>query len=47
MKWSMLLAIGSIGIRVTGDQLVPSVEVLNTMSLAVPPDSKRLSCHTT
>jgi hypothetical protein len=36
-----------MGIRVTGDQVVPSVEVLMTMSLALPPGSKRLSCQTT
>jgi len=47
MKWSTLLPTGSSGMRLTGDQVVPSPELLSTMSLAVPPGSKRLSCHTT
>src|SRR5215470_15009925 len=47
MKWSTLLPTESIGIRLTADQVVPSVEVDITMSLAVPPGSKRRSCHTT
>src|SRR5215510_489954 len=47
MKWSTLLPTGSSGIRLSGDQVVPSAELLSTMSLALPPGSKRLSCHTT
>src|SRR5215469_5065348 len=46
MKWSTLLPTGSIGIRVTFDQVVPSADVLSTMSLAVS-FSKRESCQAT
>jgi hypothetical protein len=47
MKWSTPLPIGSTGMRVTGDQLVPSVDVLKTRSLVVQPGSKRQSGHVT
>ena len=46
MKWSTPLFTGSIGIRVTGDQTIPSVVVVMTMSFAVQPDRNRQSCQT-
>src|SRR6478672_4070428 len=47
MKWSIPLLAGSIGIRVTSNQLWPSVEVLNTMSLAEHFARNRQSSHAT
>jgi hypothetical protein len=45
MKWSTVLAVASIGPRVTGPQVVSQVELLMTMSLAAQPERKRQSCH--
>src|SRR5438128_8603803 len=50
MKWSTVLVVASIGIRVTDDQVVPLVVVAITMSLEVhepPLARKRQSCQTT
>src|SRR5664279_1227652 len=48
MKWSTPLPIGSAGIRVTGDQVIPSLDVVITMSFTAQfGASNRQSCHTT
>jgi len=47
MKWSTPLSVASIGMRTGAVQLVPSVEVLSTMSFAVHLGRKRQSCQTT
>src|SRR5947208_8129566 len=47
MKWSTVLVTSSIGTRVTADHLTPSVDVLNTMSLAEQLARKRQSSHAT
>src|SRR6266568_4575160 len=47
IKWSTVLLTGSMGMRVTGDQVRPSVEVVMTISFDVQPVRKRQSCHTT
>src|SRR5947207_2550128 len=47
MKWSTVLVTSSIGTRVTADHLTPSVDVLNTMSLAEQLTRKRQSSHAT
>src|ERR1700738_4426975 len=47
MKWSTVLVVASMGMRVTAVQLVPFVEVENTMSLAGQPERKRQSCPAT
>src|SRR4051812_28056800 len=47
MKWSTPLATGSIGIRLTALQLMPSAELLSTMSFAAHLSSKRQSSHAT
>src|SRR5579864_4659238 len=46
MKWSTVLLVASIGMRVTADQCTPSVEVLYTKSLLEHLERKRQSCHT-
>src|SRR5215204_855695 len=49
MKWSTPLFVGSIGTRVTDDQLVPVAfsERLNTMSLTLQARRNRQSVHAT
>src|SRR3954453_10252014 len=47
MKWSRPLSTLSIGPRATSLQLTPSLDVLNTMSLAEHLSRKRQSCHAT
>ena len=46
MKWSAVLEMASMGIRTTGDHVVPSAEVLITMSFELQPLRNRQSCHT-
>src|ERR1700690_851933 len=43
MKWSTPLPMGSIGMRLTALQCVPSLDELKTSSLAEQPDSYRQS----
>src|SRR5919197_2134435 len=47
MKWSTVLPTGSIGMRVTADQVSPSVEVEKTTSLERQLRRKRQSCQAT
>ncbi|MFI9158249.1 hypothetical protein [Kitasatospora aureofaciens] len=47
MKWSTLLVVASIGTRVTADQVLPSVVVEYTMSLAGQPERNRQPCQAT
>ena len=47
MKWSTPLPTASIGTRATALQLTPSLERLNTMSLAEHFGSKRQSSQAT
>src|SRR5262245_53587331 len=46
-KWSTVLVLASIGTRVTADQVVPFVDVLNTMSFSRHPRRKRQSDQAT
>jgi hypothetical protein len=46
-KWSTLLVVGSIGIRTTGVQAMPSVDVLITRSFDAHPGRNRQSDQTT
>jgi hypothetical protein len=46
-KWSTVLLTGSIGIRVLGVQVAPSVDVLITMSFDAQPLRNWQSCQTT
>src|SRR5262245_22771993 len=47
VKWSTPLVTASIGIRVTGPQVVSLVDLAMTMSLLVQPARKRQSAQTT
>src|SRR5579859_2208473 len=47
MKWSTVLVVASIGMRVTALQVLPSVDELITISLEAQPERKRQSDHTT
>jgi hypothetical protein len=47
MKWSAPLVTGSIGTRLTRDQLRPSLDLLKTISLDEHALRKRQSCQTT
>jgi hypothetical protein len=46
-KWSTVLPTASIGIRVFGVQVCPSVDVLITMSFDEQPERNWQSCQTT
>jgi hypothetical protein len=47
MKWSSPLVTGSIGTRVTGDQVIPSEELEKTMSFELHLARKRQSSQAT
>ena len=47
MKWSTVLLVGSIGMRIGAVQVIPFVDVLITMSFDEHPDRNRQSNQTT